>query len=78
MQDYESNRGCKIPQAKTQLGIIQNLEIDNVMVINDSNSGTHEKAQTANDTETDFTDKLRQLREKGIVPEPHSLTTVSK
>ena len=59
---------------KTPLGVIQNLEIDNVTVITDSNSSTDEKSETANDIETNFTEKLQQLKEKGIILEPHPLT----
>ena len=67
MQDYESNRRCKISQAKNSTEIIQNLEIDNVTVITDSNPSTREKPETATDSETDFTDKLRHLKENGII-----------
>ena len=60
---------------KTPLGIIRNLEIDGVTVITDSNSNTHDKTDTCIDTETDLTEKLRQLKEKGIILERNSLST---
>jgi len=60
---------------KTPLGIIRNLEIDGVTVMTDSNSNTHDMTDTCIDTNTDLTEKLRQLKEKGITLERNSLTT---
>jgi len=55
---------------KTPLGIIHNLEIDSVTVINDSNSDSHHAA----DSDITQEKKLRQLNEKFLSLQQNSLT----
>ena len=61
---------------KTPLGIIRNLEIDSVTVVNDSNTNSHSRQATDsfNDKIT-MDDKLQQLAKKGISLQQDSLTT---